>query len=399
MKGLKRIWILTVCVLLLLTGCKKEQDAPKQPEIERQEDQENTEKEQEPSAENPESEVPEYSGAERDLTSEELREFTRWINQGSNCGNYGFLLSEYTRPEDVDLSQVFYAGAGIENMPLSEAERAEYLKITGDEEIYTDCTKLTTGQINEFLEEKLGLTLEEMSREFSWVYLPDSDAWVWQHGDTNYMNFTCVSGRQLSGDTYELECVPGDENYEVFVPSCRLTLQKHGEDYRFLSNIYTAGVKYSKEIWKIEDQSFNVDLGAPWGDVLFVSYAPDKSAYGNQDVTFSIIKPSDGAELFQLPAVAEDNYLRNEVFHEIRAVSFKDYDGDGNTDIIIITEYQMTIHTDDGDKRQEVRLYRSRPEEGDFILDMDRMDYLNMNGYNDRIETVMEHIEDAGRAE
>ena len=27
------------------------------------------------------------------------------------------------------------------------------------------------------------------------------------------------------------------------------------------------------------------------------------------------------------------------------------------------------------------------------------MDYLNMNGYNDRIETVMEHIEDAGRAE
>ena len=79
---------------------------------------------------------PEYSGAERDLTSEELREFTRWINQGSNCGNYGFLLSEYTRPEDVDLSQVFYAGAGIENMPLSEAERAEYLKITGDEEIH-----------------------------------------------------------------------------------------------------------------------------------------------------------------------------------------------------------------------------------------------------------------------
>lgn len=133
--------------------------------------------------------------------------------------------------------------------------------------------------------------------------------------------------------------------------------------------------------------------------MLFVSYAPDKSAYGNQDVTFSIIKPSDGAELFQLPAVAEDNYLRNEVFHQIQAVSFKDYDEDGNTDIIIIVEYQMTIHTDDGDKRQEVRLYRSRPEEGDFILDMDRMDYLNMNGYNDRIETVMEHIEDAGRAE
>ena len=29
----------------------------------------------------------------------------------------------------------------------------------------------------------------------------------------------------------------------------------------------------------------------------------------------------------------EDNYLRNEVFHQIQAVSFKDYDEDGNMDV------------------------------------------------------------------
>ena len=46
--------------------------------------------------------------------------------------------------------------------------------------------------------------------------------------------------------------------------------------------------------------------------------------------------------------------------------------------------------------RQEVRLYRNRQEEGDFILDMDRMDYLNMNGLNHTIEEVMEHMEEAG---
>ncbi|MCI8862597.1 MAG: hypothetical protein HFI20_08950 [Lachnospiraceae bacterium] len=395
MKSLKKIWILVICGLLLLTGCKKEEEPSNQPEeAKQQEGQENTEQEQ--YAEEPEDKEQGQDSVERELTSEELRKFTQWINQ---VNNYGFLLSEYTQPQDVDLSQVFYIGAGIENTSLSEEEEAAYLKITGDEEIYTDCTRLTTDRINEVLEKKLGLTLDDMSRELSWVYLPDSDAWVWQHGDTNYVNFTCVSGRQLSEDTYELECVPGDENYEPLIPSCRLTLQKHGEDYRFLSNIYTAGVKYSKEIWKIEEQSFHVDLGAPWGDVYFASYAPDKSAYGNPDVTFSIIKPSDGAELFKLPAVVEENYLRNEVFNQIQAVSFKDYDGDGNTDIIIIVEYQMTIHTEEGDKRQEVRLYRSRPEEGDFILDMDRMDYLNMNGYNDRIETIMEHIDNAGRPE
>ena len=81
----------------------------------------------------------------------------------------------------------------METTALTEAEEEAYLKIVGDEEIYTDCTRLTTGQINEFLEEKLGLTLKDMSRELSWVYLPDSDAWVWQHGDTNYMNFSCLT--------------------------------------------------------------------------------------------------------------------------------------------------------------------------------------------------------------
>ena len=214
------------------------------------------------------------------------------------------------------------------------------------------------------------------------------------------MNFTCVSGRQISADTYELECVPGDENYEPAVPSCRLTLRKQGEDYQFLSNIYTAGVEYSKEIWKIEEQSFNVDLGAPWGDVYFVSYAPDKSVSGNRDVTFSIIKPSDGAELFRFPFMEEGEYRRNEQFQEVQAVSFKDYDGDGNLDVIILIEYQLFIYNEEeGDRRQEVRLYRSRPEEGDFVLDTDRMDYLSINDFDHSIEEIMEHIDEAGRPE
>lgn len=386
--------IIIVCGWILLAGCGKKEEASQQPEAAEQPEQADREEDQQQEKETQEEE---NSGefTERDLTNEELREFTKWINQGSNYGNYGFLLSEYTRPEDADLTQIFYSGAGLETVQMSKEETKAYLQITGDEEIYTDCTRLTTDQINEFLERKLGLHLEDMTKEFTWVYLPDSDAYVWQHGDTNYMNFTCVSGRQTGADTYELECVPGDETYTPFVPSCRVTLKRNGEDYQFLSNIYTAGVDYSKDIWKIEDQTFGVDLGAPWGDVYFTSYAPDKSAYGNQDVTFSIVKPSDGAELFALPPVAEDNYLRNEQFSQILAVSFKDYDGDGDLDIIIIVEYQMTIHTEETDKRQEVRIYRNRSEEGDFVLDWDRMDYLNINGQNHTIEEVMGHINES----
>lgn len=394
-KRRKLAWIVIACGLILLAGCGKKDDISEEPEtIEQPEPPENSEKQQ--PEEEPEEEEPAGEFAERDLTNEELREFTKWINQGSNYGNYGFLLSEYTRPEDADLTQVFYNGAGLETVQMSEEETTAYLQIIGDEEIYTDCTRLTTDQINEFLEKKLGLHLEDMTKEFTWVYLPDSDVYVWQHGDTNYTNFTCVSGRQTGADTYELECVPEENSDMPLTPSCRVTLKKNGGDYQFLSNIYTAGVEYSKDIWKIEDQSFHVDLGAPWGDVYFVSYEPDKSAYGNLDVTFSIIKPSDGAELFSLPPVVEENYLRNERFNQILAISFKDYDEDGDLDIIIIIEYQMTIHTEETDKRQEVRIYRNRSEEGDFVLDWARMDYLNINGRNHSIEEVMAHINESG---
>lgn len=397
MRRLNKLWLAAACGLLLLTGCKKESEVQEREETEQFEEMEAAETEQE--SQTPEAGDPEEGQEERDLTNEELREFTRWLNPGSNYGNYGFLLSEYTRPEDVDLEQALYTGAGVETTPLSAEEEKEYLKIIGEEEIYTDCTRMTTDEINGVLEEKLGLNLDDMTKKLQWPYLPDTDAWVWQHGDTNYMNFTCVSGKQISEDTFELNCVPGDENYMPY-PSSRLTLKKHGDGYRFLSNIYTVGVEYSKEIWKIEDQSFNVDLGAPWGDVFFVSYAPDKSAYGNQDVTFSIIKPSDGAELLALPAVEEDNYRRNEQFNQILAVSFKDYNGDGALDIIIIAEYEMTVYSEEGgNMRQEVRLYRSRPEEGDFVLDTDRMDYLNMNGLSHTIEEVMEHLDESAASQ
>lgn len=393
MKRIKKLWIVMACGLLLLAGCKKDPSPLEQEKIDQPEQAEDMEPGQEPSMN--ETEDAEQEAIDRELTNEELREFTQWINQGSNYGNYGFLLSEYTRPQDVDLEQALYTGAGIETTPLSPEEEKAYLKITGDEEIYTDCTRMTTDEINGVLEEKLGLRLEDMTQEFKWVYLPDTDAWVWQHGDTNYINYTCISGKQISEDTFELNCVPGDEDCTPY-PSCRLTLQKHGDDYRFLSNIYT--VKgYAKDIWKIEDQSFNVDLGAPWGDVFFVSYAPDKSISGNRDVTFGIVKPSDGAELFELPAVEEENYRQNMLFHEIQAVSFKDYNEDGALDIIIIVEYELAVYSEEeGNTIQEVRLYRNRPEEGDFILDMDRMDYLNMNGFNHRIEEIMEHLGETG---
>lgn len=332
----------------------------------------------------------------RELKASELREFTDWINRGDHGGNYGFLLSEYDRPQDMDLSQVFYAGAGLDCEPLSPEEQAAYLKETGQEEIYTDCTRLTSEQIEEFLNHRLGLSYEDMTHPLDWAYLPEYDIYVWEHGDTNYMNFTCVSGRQTGADTYELDCVPGDDMYTPYLSASRLTLKKSKTDYQPVSNIYAEGLSYSMDIWRIEEQCFDVELEG-WGAVSFVSYGPDASAYGARDVVFTLEK--EGEPAYRLPSVTEENYLWGETFRQILAVSFKDYDGDGDKDIIIIAEYASNDDEAGEETIRKTRLYRNDREELRFVLDFDRMDVLDANQWNHTVDEIMEHVDETWRVE
>lgn len=326
----------------------------------------------------------------RDLTTAELQKFTDWINEGDNGGNYGFLLSDYGDPKDADLGEIFYSGAGMATEPLTAAERQEYLKISGREDIETDCVRLTTEQINHVLTKRLGCTLDEMSRELPWFYLEKAKVWVTEHGDTNYVNFTCVSGRELSVGVYELDCVPGDENYRPYVHSCHLTLQEEGEDYRILSNVFDDSLTYSRSIYRIDNQSFKVDLGGSWGEVIFTSYAPGKTMYGNQDVSFSLVQ--DNAEIYDFPGITENGYRDPLLFQEVLAVSFQDYDGDGQKDVIIICSYD-DLYGEPGNRiSNEVRLYRNMGSE--FRLDSERMDWLNANGFHNNIDEVMAHVKD-----
>ena len=326
----------------------------------------------------------------RDLTTAELQKFTDWINEGDNGGNYGFLLSDYGDPKDADLGEIFYSGAGMATEPLTAAERQEYLKISGREDIETDCVRLTTEQINHVLTKRLGCTLDEMSRELPWFYLEKAKVWVTEHGDTNYVNFTCVSGRELAAGVYELDCVPGDENYRPYVHSCHLTLQADGEDYRILSNVFDDSLTYSRSIYRIDNQSFKVDLGGSWGEVIFTSYAPGQTMYGNQDVSFSLVQ--DNAEIYDFPGITENGYRDPLLFQEVLAVSFQDYDGDGQKDVIIICSYD-DLYGEPGNRiSNEVRLYQNMGSE--FRLDSERMDWLNANGFHNNIDEVMAHVKD-----
>lgn len=175
----------------------------------------------------PESEK-EISTVEKMLTEEEVQYFENYLNQSDN---YGFLLSVYEKPSEVDLEQVFYVGAGMQITEMSEEECRAYLKAAGMEEIYTDVTHLTRTQIENFLQEKLGLGLQDMETPFSWVYVPEYDSYYHQAGDTNMISWDCVSG-SVSEEIYRLKVdCPEYSWYD-----CDVTLRKVGDGYQFVSN-------------------------------------------------------------------------------------------------------------------------------------------------------------------
>ena len=114
----------------------------------------------------------------------------------------------------------------------------------------------------------------------------------------------------------------------------------------------------------IEDQTFEVTL-KPFGKVRFESYQPDAEE-PLADVTFAIVK--DEEVVSTLPGVFENNIRANEMFNQVEAVSFLDYNQDGWDDIIIICSYSPASGPDVGTGYSEVRIY-SGSEDGTFTFE------------------------------
>lgn len=168
--------------------------------------------------------------APRQLKEEELRYFEQYLNQADN---YGFLLSEYKTPEYLDLNEVFYSGAGLEQSAMTGEERDAFLNAVGQTEIMTDMVRLDKKQIDAFLLDKTGLTLDQMKTGFGWVYLPQYDRYYTQHGDTNIRSFFCPKG-EADGNLYRIWCL--SDGYTQFSQECMVTLKKESSGYQFLSN-------------------------------------------------------------------------------------------------------------------------------------------------------------------
>lgn len=166
----------------------------------------------------------------RELTQEELDQFTQFIRGGDT---YGFVLSEYTNPAEVDLGEVFYSGAGFQE-EISEEEIAAYLAVRDQEELYTECIKITRNDAAQLIQEKLGIPLEEMDTYGMGVYISEFDAYYHECGDTNYTEFTCVNGL-VNGNIYTLE-FKADIAWAATYPNVQTILEKTETGYHFISN-------------------------------------------------------------------------------------------------------------------------------------------------------------------
>lgn len=174
------------------------------------------------------------SADETELAPREYATIQDFINSGA--GN-GFLHSSYETPAEICWDEVFYSGAGItDEYMLSGEELEEYLKLVGRDEIYTDVTKLTTAQIEEFVRDKTGTDYKNALRPLSWVYSPKYDTYYFEHGDVNYMQYSVTFGSRVE-DTVTLRVEPTEDWGNTEGVAYELVLKdKPDGGYYFYSN-------------------------------------------------------------------------------------------------------------------------------------------------------------------
>ena len=150
------------------------------------------------------------------LPPEEVARYNLYFNiaypwadiQGNVCQfkPVQFLTSTYDRPEDVDMYQLFYNGAAVEQ-ETTPAERQAVVD-TGYSGYApeVDLVKVSAGQVDDVLTKWLGLSLAETDARSmgSFTYLADYDAYYHFHGDTNAPGYVQFYAGEQEGDAIAL---------------------------------------------------------------------------------------------------------------------------------------------------------------------------------------------------
>ncbi len=127
------------------------------------------------------------------MDSGKLAELEAYLNEESS---YGFLLSSYEQPQEIDLNQVFYAGAGIEQKGITEKERKLLLERMPVKEITMPVNKVREEDVEALLKQKTGLSHEEFLHPLGdleeWAHIGRYNSWYTLNAETNRKQILCT---------------------------------------------------------------------------------------------------------------------------------------------------------------------------------------------------------------
>lgn len=152
----------------------------------------------------------------------------------------GFLSRTYQNVKDAELGEIFYNGAGISGSAgaLQEELKAEYLKVSGQAEIYTDFMALSEQEMEVLLQNETGLSMADFNYRIGWYYLPAYGAFAKEVSDTNFKQIEVQDVYyNKAADVYSvLYRTPGimDENGEEGL--YRVTLKQTGDHWQIMAN-------------------------------------------------------------------------------------------------------------------------------------------------------------------
>lgn len=201
-------------------------------------------------------------GVDRGCTSvlleDTLRQFGAYL---SGNDNYGFLLSYYEDPRDVNLDALFYQGAGLENRSgapgAAEAAEALFGNVPGD------VIALSRDDLDGFLREKTGFGLSDMGGSLSWTYDSHTDLYYQIVSDTNYTPVECTGGRMDEKGNYILDCtLPYWGGRET-----QLTLRPTKDGFRFVRNQELLVTE--ADALQIAYRYWNVDASDPYYFIMY----------------------------------------------------------------------------------------------------------------------------------
>ena len=152
----------------------------------------------------------------------------------------GFLSRTYQNVKDAELGEIFYNGAGISGSAgaLQEELKAEYLKVSGQAEIYTVFMALSEQEMEVLLQNETGLSMADFNHRIGWYYLPAYGAFAKEVSDTNFKQIEVQDVYyNKAADVYSvLYRTPGimDENGEEGL--YRVTLKQTGDHWQIMAN-------------------------------------------------------------------------------------------------------------------------------------------------------------------